>query len=261
MSAKRKICYWCGKEASTREHVPPKCFFPDSVDADGKKINRNQLITVWACQKHNNNKSDFDEYLRNRIVIGANNQRAWENTVTMLKSMGRSRDWQRSVEYVDGNAEFKAYDENIGFAIESMVRALYYHEFDKCLGGTCQIFYGTYKGEDKLAVGAKEVVSYYLRESEKWESPKKGAYPDIFTYHFSPTDELGNTILLMCFYESVYVAALICDAEHEQEKRKLSLPEAWMNVQQLGLDPVKVLHAGRGYNALHTDEKGTFIKD
>lgn len=261
MSVKKKVCYWCGKEASTREHVPPRSFFPDSVDADGNKINRSQLITVWACQEHNNKKSDFDEYLRNRIVIAANNQRAWENTVSILKSMDRSHDWQRSVEYVDGKVEFKTYDENIGFAIESMARALYYHEFDKCLGGTCQTFYGAYKGDDKLAVGAKEMVAYYLRESEKWDSPIKGAYPDVFTYRFSPTNELGNTILLMCFYESVYVAALLHDSEYEKEKRKLSLPEAWMIVQQLGLDPVKVMHAGRGYNALEEEEKGMFIKE
>lgn len=34
-----------------------------------------------------------------------------------------------------------------------------------------------------------------------------------------------------------------------------------MIVQQLGLDPAKVMHAGRDYNALEEDEKGTFIKE
>ena len=261
MSVVKRICYWCGKEASTREHVPPKCFFPDSVDSEGKKINRSQLITVWACREHNNKKSDFDEYIRNRIVIAANNQRAWENTESTLKSMYHSHDWERSVEFVNEKLEVKTYDENIGFAIESMARALYYHEFDKSLRGTCQTFYGVYKGDDKLAVGAKEMVTYYLKESENWDSPIKGAYPDIFTYRFNPTDELGNTVLLMCFYGSVYAVALLCNAEHEKERRKLSLPEAWMIVQQLGLDPAKVMHAGRGYNALEEDEKGTFIKE
>ena len=65
----------------------------------------------------------------------------------------------------------------------------------------------------------------------------------------------------MCFYGSVYAAVLLCDAEHEKDKRKLSLPEAWMIVQQLGLDPAKVKDAGRGYNALDDVDKGSFVKE
>ena len=52
------ICYECGatldKESLTKEHVPPKSFFP--------KSDRDSLITVPACVKHNGGKSDDDEY-------------------------------------------------------------------------------------------------------------------------------------------------------------------------------------------------------
>lgn len=52
------ICYECGvpldKGSLTKEHVPPRAFFPES--------DRDSLITVPACVKHNGGKSDDDEY-------------------------------------------------------------------------------------------------------------------------------------------------------------------------------------------------------
>nr|WP_315448615.1 hypothetical protein [uncultured Pseudomonas sp.] len=51
-----KKCYFCGETANTREHVPPKGFFP--------KETRKNLITVSACEVHNNHKSGDDEYFR-----------------------------------------------------------------------------------------------------------------------------------------------------------------------------------------------------
>ncbi len=44
-------CYFpgCENHANTKEHIPPKSFFPDS-----KKIN---LMTVKSCKVHNNEKT------------------------------------------------------------------------------------------------------------------------------------------------------------------------------------------------------------
>jgi hypothetical protein len=60
---KSKICYYCGQPATTREHAPPKSFFP-------KKTNL-QLKTVPACEKHNNAKSNDDQYLLAHICANA----------------------------------------------------------------------------------------------------------------------------------------------------------------------------------------------
>ena len=62
--AKEKMCYYCGKKASSREHVPPKCIFLDSVD--GKK-NKNNLITVPSCYEHNTAKKARINNLSNSI--------------------------------------------------------------------------------------------------------------------------------------------------------------------------------------------------
>jgi len=49
-------CYFCGKESTGVEHIPPKSFFP--------KGNRIKLITVPSCDEHNQEKSTDDEYIR-----------------------------------------------------------------------------------------------------------------------------------------------------------------------------------------------------
>lgn len=50
----KEHCYHCGAPASTREHVPPKGFFPKGSD----------LITVPSCETHNHDKSHIDETMR-----------------------------------------------------------------------------------------------------------------------------------------------------------------------------------------------------
>lgn len=61
----QEICYWCGWVATSSEHVPPKCLFPESKDVKGiyDRSFRNNLITVPSCDKHNMKKSHDDEYL------------------------------------------------------------------------------------------------------------------------------------------------------------------------------------------------------
>src|ERR1017187_113160 len=52
-------CYACDQPATTKEHAPPKCFFPE-----GKRLN---LITVPSCSIHNCDNSPDVEYVRNAI--------------------------------------------------------------------------------------------------------------------------------------------------------------------------------------------------
>jgi len=58
-------CYFqgCDEKATTKEHVPPKCFFPDD-----EKV---QLITVGSCPLHNNAKSHNDTYALAHICMNS----------------------------------------------------------------------------------------------------------------------------------------------------------------------------------------------
>lgn len=66
-------CYYpgCKKTGTTKEHIPPKSFFPD----DEKK----QLLTVRSCDDHNGLKSKNDYYVLAHISMNASpNNRARE---------------------------------------------------------------------------------------------------------------------------------------------------------------------------------------
>jgi len=56
-------CYRCDRPATSREHFPPKAFFPRGGNL--------QLKTVPSCAIHNNGKSKDDLYLLTHISINA----------------------------------------------------------------------------------------------------------------------------------------------------------------------------------------------
>jgi len=53
----------CDKKPCSKEHVPPKCFFPAKKDLEGDEDYRTNLITVPSCDIHNSQKSTDDSYL------------------------------------------------------------------------------------------------------------------------------------------------------------------------------------------------------
>jgi hypothetical protein len=56
-------CYRCGRRADTKEHIPPRPFFPKGGNL--------QLKTVPSCKQHNNDKSGDDQYLLAHICMNA----------------------------------------------------------------------------------------------------------------------------------------------------------------------------------------------
>ncbi len=64
---KPSTCYMCDAPATSREHVPPKCIFPDAAEF------RKNLITVPSCDEHNLRKSMDDELLRQIIACAPGN--------------------------------------------------------------------------------------------------------------------------------------------------------------------------------------------
>src|SRR6266576_4429106 len=62
MGVSSSKCYMCDKPATSHEHVPPKCIFPERKDTGGEDL-RDQLMTVPSCDEHNTRKSKDDEFL------------------------------------------------------------------------------------------------------------------------------------------------------------------------------------------------------
>src|SRR5438552_1273715 len=51
-----QVCYWCGEEATSRDHVPPRNLFPKHM--------RQDLETVPACDRHNIAFTKLEERMR-----------------------------------------------------------------------------------------------------------------------------------------------------------------------------------------------------
>ena len=106
----KEKCYWCGVDATSKEHVPPKCLFPE--DKDIQKIAhdtfRKNLITVPSCDAHNLEKSHEDEYLMACLGGGVlNNEVAYIHTHTKIKL---ARDRNITLLNLDSYAEAVAND-------------------------------------------------------------------------------------------------------------------------------------------------------
>jgi len=58
----------CQRPATSREHIPPKCFFPGKGELPLGRDCRINLITVPSCDLHNISKSGDDQYVLMVIV-------------------------------------------------------------------------------------------------------------------------------------------------------------------------------------------------
>lgn len=82
-------CYFqgCTEAGTTKEHIPPKAFFPDGE--------RHQLLTVRSCPGHNNAKSNDDLYVLAHICMNASpSNRArevWQSKVVPQLSFNGDR--------------------------------------------------------------------------------------------------------------------------------------------------------------------------
>ncbi|MGD9676082.1 MAG: hypothetical protein AB7V19_05300 [Candidatus Bipolaricaulia bacterium] len=162
-------CYYCGAPATSVEHVPPKCLFPEQKDIAGDQFRRN-LITVPSCDAHNLGKSQDDEFLMASMssVVG-NNGLGFMHTHTKVRraiyrTSGRLLDAvmhdPRDVAlHVRGGAMFpvllgRADMPRLCRALEHVARGMYFHVFRERFIGKCMIMpdFVTFGGSADLEV-------------------------------------------------------------------------------------------------------------
>lgn len=215
----QEFCYWCGKPATSREHVPPKCLFPEERDI--KKIYqgdlRKNLITVPSCDEHNLRKSNDDEYLMICLASRAgNNVEAYLHTCTKIR---RARDRKPEIVEVESEDEIKT--ENVVFPVqwvnvdmirlfhsfEAIARALYFYDFGIRFEGELQIVTRLCFHPDAMKSTIFNARACKMIEAEmpRWNTEVKGSNPDIFTYQFSPEDAMKVRTLCLTFYGKTQV--------------------------------------------------------
>jgi hypothetical protein len=207
-------CYWCGRKATSAEHVPPKCIFPELKDSEGINYRKN-LITVPSCDQHNLVKTKDDEYLLLLLVVNTlRNEVGKQQFDTKLMRLIRQKPW--FVSNVIGNANsihmFDTDDTLIGTGkafqvdikrydsiIEHVARALWFHEYGLRFRGRFEILinglrYNSVRSIHKMyAVYEKEL--FRIQQTLLF----KGENPDVFRYVFT-YGRKGRVHLSMIFY-------------------------------------------------------------
>jgi len=228
-----KKCYYCGANATSKEHAPPRCLFPKQDDVGGIDFRKN-LLTVPSCDEHNSETSRDDEFLLACLTpIVGNNLIGFVHTQTKLR---------RAMEHTDGNLQKVAVrnaEQHIGHdkdgnkypvligkpddarldkCFDKIVRAIWYLENGRTpFNGKTRFLPGflVYDGGkivrdgDNVSVGSTlEYTKYVARVKLKQEFaniPIKGANPDIFRYQIGPPDQNQITPMLLTFYGNAEV--------------------------------------------------------
>lgn len=172
-------CYACEALATTREHVPPRAFFPSGF--------RENLWTVPSCALHNLDNSLDVEYVRNVICVqrGTNAvaqaafetaKRAWERSPALFN---RTFNEVREV-IIEGEAAgvFPFDLARIKTVVSAMCRALAYRDFGRGYEGDWRVFCASLRSEQ----ASPEWDRFRAMLSDSQFTTVTTPQPQVFTY-------------------------------------------------------------------------------
>jgi hypothetical protein len=215
------FCYMCDQPSTSKEHVPPRCFFPKGNNE--KNEQRTNLITVPSCDLHNSAKSKDDEYVRQFFAASltsnpVGHEQFLDKGIATLKRSpalaSRMTSGARGV--VLHNTETNRWERSVALKVETnrvlnwldtASRAIYFHEKNCRFSGAITIvenFLLDPKNSDLLAL--KESFFSLANDLFQNQTPQ-GENPGVFTFRISHTDDLS--VLELTFYSGTKAIAVL----------------------------------------------------
>lgn len=197
---KLAICYWCGKKATSVEHVPPKNLFPNDYKID--------LLTVGACIDHNEKFSKLDERMRFHMTLMGDPEIArnqFEKKVLKGLARGKSKGLMTDLfsnSFVGNNDKKWQRDDSNVFSLyfEKIIRGLFFYHYQAHVNGSTSYFSNKIQMIDMTAdahfyyyVLFKELNSRWINGNSKNKS--------IFDYKYFFSEEENRFFTLMTFYK------------------------------------------------------------
>jgi hypothetical protein len=231
-----KQCYCCNELATTKDHIPPKCFFPEKKYLPENSSNyRSQLVTVPSCSVHNNSRSSDDEYTAAVIAMNSHSDLAfllfkkkWVQALLRREGIlgkrifstarhARTIDKENNILIPRETLAISYEIQRINRVMESIARAIYYLELD------CQE-----KWENDCIIRSPNLLNsdlshpqyvYHLdqinqafihgEKNQELKLDRKGVHPDIFCYQFFKTEGINSFIIRMVFYDDLTFFAFL----------------------------------------------------
>lgn len=222
-----QTCYACQNPATTREHIPPLCLFPEGKDITDGVDYRCNLITVPSCVKHNLSKSGDDEYLL--YVLSTNLpanaiaqaqwtklQRAVERRPALWNLMSSS---SHDVEIMDSHTG-KIYEagqmdlDGTRFwgSLELITLGVYYQHFGNRWEGNIRIhsdFVDFPYESNKAEIDANRMLVFTCAEKLFASTPRHGDNQDVFWYQVYEPENSFRYLIRVGFYGRCTVTAFL----------------------------------------------------
>lgn len=207
MNSTTPTCYRCDAEPTTRDHVPPRCIFPENM--------RIELITVPSCKEHNNNESAGDEYIRNLATMNFQSSTVglneFEGKALRALKRGNQKFVASKAIMVDPSTGIRreAYalevdQDKVIAALTKIAWGLHYH----CTGRRCEsdptvISLLTYNADENLRNNVEKAYQTLIEglSASPWEGKNDG----VFKYKFK-TFEAGHLALAHFYGAPAFLA-------------------------------------------------------
>lgn len=216
-------CYMCDGLGTTKEHVPPKCLFPEQKDLGDDY--RKELISIPSCREHNNRKSSDDEFLMMSLagIIGSNsigyrhkftkvNRALIRASYAQLDEVFTKRqlfavelETNRFIDVIWGTPDHQRLER----CFDQICRGLFFHKkAKKFQGRTRSMLAYTRPREENPREFMRLIRDGAAKELHG--KPWDGANPDVFRFRFGEPDAHGVCLVHLQFYGglNIYVALI-----------------------------------------------------
>lgn len=201
-------CYMCERVAVTREHSPPKCFFPVTL--------RTNLVTVPSCEEHNLDNSSDVEYVRNVLSTQhGSNAAAAEVFEATKRSFDhspklRSRTFHDLRPVVVDGGETGAFPVDLQRhkrVMSAIAHALYFHGYGRKHRGDWRIFTPSFGYASTVHDGQPDPWENFRKLLESGHyTPMPVPHPEVFEYDVLDMEQ-GQMMFRFRFYGGVVVHA------------------------------------------------------
>lgn len=211
-----KTCYMCDKPATSKEHAPPRCIFPERKDTlDGENF-RMDLIAVPSCDEHNCEKSRDDEYLMQVMPMSVGSNAVAENHLDRKVKRSLTRNQKAAKALTTGSMRVRIHDTKTGAwfdgttlnvdmarvnrVIEMNARAIYFHHTGKKLNGPISVMTNFSLSLDSVSLNDAVQELFENGEIMLQGAVRHGHNPKVFTYRTVQIESLE--ILEFTYYET-----------------------------------------------------------
>ncbi|MCB9073033.1 MAG: hypothetical protein H6623_05395 [Bdellovibrionaceae bacterium] len=211
-----ETCYACETQSTSREHFPPKSFFPEK----GKGL---QLKTVPSCDLHNGKKSLDDQYVLTHICLNTSrngsNLPAKRFLESVLPALNRSPKFRKMLaigakELDAGAKAFRVDIKRFDSFFDQLVRAIYFDRFDCRLDGTrfkIHHHYPSFEG-NKSSESISETMEGFTKEHSQSVTTVDSDKVDEDVYRYQLIafgGSQGSITLMHTFYGVFKVVSLL----------------------------------------------------